>query len=1159
MILTALHKLATQGLNFSPRESAFLGQYEKSLKEHFSKTATIIPFPEENRKQGINQTKALKKARENNDKTTYRTLLKESLTIDLKALHKESNIHKEFKAVFEEESSDFLDIFIELLNEKPNSTDYKKDLLYNNEWISAKKFKIPQSLIMSGNIKGLQRYINLLKKLPNGNEEVRSLLLSEFEYHSVRQNDITYGAFKTAIDANQAEMATFLIKIANENSLEEENIATDMLSYYAEKQTYPGKSTKTFDLMTSLEAPLPYDSRPSTKILSNLKSFATEYAAYAQTDSLIWLKGYVERHAKEPEKTFRKFLDENINFFLENLDGENTRFTEYDGYLDLEGQLQVINTLIILSEDHKDIQDKIVTALPFNFIIDAYFHTPESPLAIALENHPKKDKIWQTKFEDLNSFYNEGLSSLVFDGDAESTKRLFELASHYKKLDELVSFILKQEGQNVPYPLTFALSLFENGYQKEARNLIKRGDFSNFHNDLVYYKKSTSLKETIEPYFMAAHKIGGTALVKELLFSRDANVLRTIKTAVTQLHDWHDISLEAKNKIHERVKESLSYLINKANDLDGFNGVHRLLLSTKRNYVKWHHHNSAQYMAEIREKARGFENDPGLMEPDYQFLVELQKWHSSSAMEVLAPYISSLTDEDFRSIFCSTKGSDESAFLLLIQRGELKKLIDILSQLSKNKRKILHEELVENGWNFSTNKTFETVLNAVDTKFETEKEERLFYKKLYLEHGRGNERWLFITGNAAPHKDLEDASPFGFYGPKIKLYQHLLPMMKTATQLEGNTGAETNAFKFSVLFRNKQQVEQYLDQYEKRWNHSNSKQIVHDAALFNLPRSGKWSPHKWGDLIAQFGPQISKHLSNAVSIEEQIKKEGVPFPTTAEEVLNINARLFYTNAKENIEFAKMAKEHEISEWAFDEGVQILKRAKTSDHLPDIFIDGADIGFPKYYMRKLKAGDPRGLILGAETKCCQHIDGDGKDCAIHGTTSEFGGFYVWQKKTKIRTSDNKNTKMKITDKDPVIAQSWAWIGKDQKIILDSFERLSNEYNELSVPFMEQMAFEVSGKHTYTHQVKAENDDTSVSLSHCIKGIRLGGGGNTPSNLFQKSVKKSELSEPFDTEAYDATGTQYEIDPVDHKTEYENNMDIAHQPTEQKQVMGMTPRV
>lgn len=371
----------------------------------------------------------------------------------------------------------------------------------------------------------------------------------------------------------------------------------------------------------------------------------------------------------------------------------------------------------------------------------------------------------------------------------------------------------------------------------------------------------------------------------------------------------------------------------------------------------------------------------------------------------------------------------------------------------------------------------------------------------------GNEVWKKVYRQSAPHSSLWRKSPFKFSG---KVYEAILPLVTSAYQMENARNPELGAYKLAVLFPNAQEAERYLDRYATEWNSLGNKRVMHDALLFKIPNNGVWNPNQWKDLVLKFGPAVSKYLGLAPKVETYIAEHALEFPKTPQELMEIVAQVHYGRAGEHPEFARVALQCGLSEETFNDGLRIIKkRSKASDLLPDIFIDGADIGHPTFYMEKLDANDPRGLVLGELTNCCQHLDDAGRPCAIHGFSSINGGFYVWKHKTK----------GKITPDDTIVAQSWAWRGKDNALVFDSFERLAPTYDKLVQPFMEQFAMDVRN---YSFP------------DGKLREVHLGKGGGTPELPYMESRFGSE---PIDYDNYRDSSRQYSVPARQHRKEQE----------------------
>ncbi|KTD57029.1 Ankyrin repeat protein [Legionella santicrucis] len=110
----------------------------------------------------------------------------------------------------------------------------------------------------------------------------------------------------------------------------------------------------------------------------------------------------------------------------------------------------------------------------------------------------------------------------------------------------------------------------------------------------------------------------------------------------------------------------------------------------------------------------------------------------------------------------------------------------------------------------------------------------------------------------------------------------------------------------------------------------------------------------------------------------------------------------------------------------------LKRDNAEKTIPDVIIDGNDIGYPGIYIKKLDTTTDQGAALaaclGRITQCCQYLGGVGSECVIHGITSPNGGFYV------LCQGEAQNPSLD----DVILAQSWVWKGQQDGLCLDSIE-------------------------------------------------------------------------------------------------------------------------
>lgn len=127
----------------------------------------------------------------------------------------------------------------------------------------------------------------------------------------------------------------------------------------------------------------------------------------------------------------------------------------------------------------------------------------------------------------------------------------------------------------------------------------------------------------------------------------------------------------------------------------------------------------------------------------------------------------------------------------------------------------------------------------------------------------------------------------------------------------------------------------------------------------------------------------------------------------------------------------------------------LERKNSDAVIPNLMIDGAILGYPGYYLTKLDTLSDEGAAiaacLGKITECCQYLGGLGADCAIHGISSELGGFYVlW-----------KGNPEEPRKEDELIAQAWVWRAKSDALCFDSIEAMPFMRHEKAVNIIADM--------------------------------------------------------------------------------------------------------
>jgi len=402
--------------------------------------------------------------------------------------------------------------------------------------------------------------------------------------------------------------------------------------------------------------------------------------------------------------------------------------------------------------------------------------------------------------------------------------------------------------------------------------------------------------------------------------------------------------------------------------------------------------------------------------------------------------------------------------------------------------------------------------------------------------------------------------------PHFHTYFKLFKIIGDCFESSNDAKNETvykQTYKALVLFdthADKKNIFRSIDDYIEKFNFAEEYTTpIHDALTYTLPTNNPKNPihlDAWKNIIFQRGlkacrlfqlaPKIELklgeiHLQNSfgrietslTETENKLKalyrKLGLEWknisptnqsgadntnnslivapvaPQSYIEALNIAKGVTYCRENEYPELAKLCHEFTVSEEAFNECLELEKKAKPIEYLPQIFLEkefASTTNLPdRYYFVHLPLGDPRAYLLGHFTGCCQSIDGEGKQCVIDGVQSPYSGFYVLLK----QITDN-NEKLFIGRKInyqhfKIVGQGYAWISELGNLILDSWEADKSVEDEISIYFLEQFAAEVTRR---THSP--------------ILQVKIGTGGNTPK-------KYKDVSKKCPTIELMRAGTQY----------------------------------
>jgi len=216
---------------------------------------------------------------------------------------------------------------------------------------------------------------------------------------------------------------------------------------------------------------------------------------------------------------------------------------------------------------------------------------------------------------------------------------------------------------------------------------------------------------------------------------------------------------------------------------------------------------------------------------------------------------------------------------------------------------------------------------------------------------------------------------------------------------------------------------------------SNLLQQVLITRLKSLPTATNVKDRQgWMRLVEGYGVQMLPYMHCAPEIEALRQKQyhGPTAPQTIDETIALYAQTVYKRGNEDVEFAVLCSNYNVSELRFDRGLNFLTLEpgwpkKFMDSLPDVMVTGNKTDRTQQFLwEKLEVNDKRSLILGNITWCCQTIgnyeQGSGNLVVIDGVNLIDRGFYV------------------LKDKEKIIGQAYAWLSSTGNMCLDTVECL-----------------------------------------------------------------------------------------------------------------------
>jgi hypothetical protein len=370
--------------------------------------------------------------------------------------------------------------------------------------------------------------------------------------------------------------------------------------------------------------------------------------------------------------------------------------------------------------------------------------------------------------------------------------------------------------------------------------------------------------------------------------------------------------------------------------------------------------------------------------------------------------------------------------------------------------------------------------------------------EVWQDMGGDDERWMAVTNKSAPHPSLAEQSPYKF---SFKIYNQILPDIRTACRLENaEEQAETIAFKMAVLFSSTQEIDRFLKDYNDKFKDKDIPFSIRKAMDFQLPARGLWNVEHWRKVIMQYGTRAVELLKDAPEIERHVRKKGQELPTTLNGLKAVVTQIEYDATNIVADFTAAAQANGIDTENYKQALDFINQnGQDIDQLPDIFIDGADIGYPNYYFTKIAPRDPLQCWLGDINNHSQSLTNPaGQYTMPHIVGSQFAASYVLKKKTG----------GKITDQDKIVSDSWAYISEQNNIVFDGIGGKDSSTcssgpigssDERFRIFLEQFAFDVVDKHKFTAtsaNIRKGAETTSPdkirrdAAELYVEGVRLG---------------------------------------------------------------------
>lgn len=143
----------------------------------------------------------------------------------------------------------------------------------------------------------------------------------------------------------------------------------------------------------------------------------------------------------------------------------------------------------------------------------------------------------------------------------------------------------------------------------------------------------------------------------------------------------------------------------------------------------------------------------------------------------------------------------------------------------------------------STGKDSVNLFEVMGALYE-QKSDRPLYERVLFAIGKPELKWTYV------HPHFSVPTTLLIYEPElldIKNYNAILTYLKTNCNEGINTDRPFCAFKLSVIFKSSDKAIQYLENYKK--DHPKARQPIHDACLFDIPKTNAWTRELWREVL----------------------------------------------------------------------------------------------------------------------------------------------------------------------------------------------------------------------------------------------------------------------------------------------------------------------